>query len=203
MGGKSHPEDPFPRRNSLAFSRERCHPPLRMKGLKRVWQRVASDRVFGISVGVVAAVVFGWSTTAFVRNKLRYAQVTSWPSVPVTIRSLANHSVSLPRHFSRSGQLTGGSVGYNAVRFEYTVDGKAYQGTRPSPDDEIRPNPFSAGVAGAPPEPPAFRAYYLPEDPAVAVLFPLPYQGTGLLATAIVSGGLLGLYAFFSLKRFE
>jgi hypothetical protein len=57
-------------------------------------------------------------------------------------------------------------------------------------------------VAGAPPEPPAFRAYYLPEDPAVAVLFPLPYQGTGLLATAIASGGLLGLYAFFSLKRF-
>jgi hypothetical protein len=59
-----------------------------MNCLKRVWKRVASERVFGAAAALVVAAVFAWSTAGFLRNKLRYARVTSWPSVPATIHSL-------------------------------------------------------------------------------------------------------------------
>jgi hypothetical protein len=150
--------------------------------------------------GIVLAisVTFIGSSYVYLRNHWRYSQVESWPSVPATVQSLASYTTSTP-FYNRWGGTSTFTQTHNNVRFTYTVGGVTYQGTRPSPDNEI-PTLFTISVNGSQSRIPEPRAYYLPADPSVAVLYPLPYQGIGLLGAAIVSGALLGLYGLFSLR---
>jgi hypothetical protein len=141
---------------------------------------------------------FVGSTYVYLRNYRRYSKVESWPSVPATLQSLASYTTSTP-YYNRWGGTSTFTQTHNNVRFTYTVGGVTHQGTRPSPDDEI-PILGTFSIDGGQPRVPEPRAYYLPSDPSIAVLYPLPYQGFGLLAAAIVSGALLGLYGFFSLR---
>jgi hypothetical protein len=164
---------------------------------RRACTWIAEKRLIERGIGLTVIATFIGSTYVYLRNYRRYSQVESWPSVPATVQSLASYSGSTP-YYSRQGSSTLHST-FTDVRFTYTVGGVTHQGTRPSPDDEI-PILGTFSIDGGQPRVPEPRAYYLPSDPSIAVLYPLPYQGFGLLAAAIVSGALLGLYGFFSLR---
>jgi hypothetical protein len=166
--------------------------------LQRIFSWIAKKRLLERGVFLALTALCIGLASIYLRNHQRYAQVKSWPSVPVTVQSLASHSSSIPFQNRWGGSSTIHLTRTN-VHFTYTVGGVVYQGTRPSPDDEI-PTLFAVSINGGQPSVPEPRAYYSPTDPAIAVLYPIAYRGHGLLATAIVSGGLLGLYGFFSLR---
>lgn len=118
---------------------------------------------------------------------VRFRDVADWPSVEARMVGQKGGRFSY-RSESREGARTG-IVDATFVTFEYTVDGRTYPGHLATPDGGGLPlNPFG--------EP--WRAFYKPETPELAVLSPTPYEGTGWLMTALVSGMLVVIHLCFT-----
>ena len=131
-------------------------------------------------------------------KKFRYQGIKQWPSVPAEINTLYSTSGTIPIE-TRTGHSQANTT-LNVVRYTYRVNGSAYQGDRASPDGDVPPV-CAFSVNGRPQTAPEFRAFYKPDQPEVSVLFPTPYQGNGLLLTALVAGGVCVLAG--ALSRFD
>lgn len=152
----------------------------------------------GWALVILCAVISIASGSRWGFNKFRYRDIGQWPSVPVEIEGLSSMRGTVPME-TKTGRAQIGTF-LNVVRYTYRVKGLIYQGDRASPDGDIPPV-LTVSVNGVPQTGPEFRAFYKPDQPEVSVLFPIPYQGNGLLLTALVSGGVCVLAV--ALSRME
>lgn len=111
-----------------------------------------------------------------IRGNVRYAGVEEWPYVKAYDVIEVGHVSNTPIQ-TRTGSREM-LIDTRKVRFRYNVNGVEYQGTRSRPDGG--PLPIKIGDS-------EWRAYYKPNDPEIAVLSPVPYQGTLWVVTASLS----------------
>lgn len=124
----------------------------------------------------------------YLRGVLKYGSVESWPSVEAEIVDLGGDVISFPTQ-SRFG-FSSTLIDSRFVEFRYSVEGNTYRGTAGTPDGGGLPiNPWNQPL----------RAFYKPSSPEVAVLAPVPFKGTGLLAAAGFSGILVLGHLWFTL----
>ena len=131
--------------------------------------------------------IFVISGGLYIRDFLKYRGIDSWPSVSAEILGGGGNVVSFPTQ-TRYGMNTT-TIDSRFVEFRYSVEGKSYRSKNATPDRGGLPlNPFNR----------PWRAFYKPSSPDIAVLSPVPFQGTGLLVTAIFSG-MIGMgYLWFT-----
>jgi hypothetical protein len=139
------------------------------------------------------------SLSYWVRETVKFHGVKSWPKVPATILEHGSGGVTY-----RMETRTGTQIGHRAaswVKFSYSVEGTTYQSDLGSPNGGGVPVRFH--FLGEEPEGPwheSWEAYYDPDHPEVAVLSPVPYDGTGWLVVAFASGSVALVHAFFWVK---
>ena len=129
---------------------------------------------------VILLLVYGAFIIAgalYLRGWLKYRGIESWPSVNA---ENVREGGSLDWIPSNGRYPT--RIDSRFVEFQYSVDGQNYKSTNATPDGGGLP----MSIIGEPPQ--AFRAFYKPSSPGIAVLSPTPYRGVGLMVTAAVSG---------------
>ncbi|MBN8459812.1 MAG: DUF3592 domain-containing protein [Verrucomicrobia bacterium] len=166
--------------------------------IRKLVGSLTRDGRSGWAFAILCAVISIASGSRWGFNKFRYRDIGQWPSVPVEIDALYSMHGTIPTE-TRTGRSRIGTF-LNTVRYTYRVRGLNYQGDRASPDGDIPPV-WTVSVNGVPQTGPEFRAFYKPDQPEISVLFPIPYQGNGLLLTALVAGGVCVLAV--ALSRLE
>ena len=139
-------------------------------------------------VSVTFYLLFICTSGTYVINRIRYAGVEDWPSVGASILREKGEEFRIQGQGSRG--LTTSIVDTRTVQFEYSVAGRKYTGIRISPDG-------GSGYSNPLRQPD--KAYYKPSDPAIAVLYPTGYSGSGLLAGALLCGVIVGVHLYFTL----
>lgn len=113
----------------------------------------------------------------YLQGFMNYRGVDSWPSVDAEIVGSGGRVISVPSQ-TRYGSRTS-TIDSRFVVFRYSVDGQVYTSNKATPDGGGFPlNPMNL----------PWRAFYKPSSPNIAVLSPIPFQGIGLLVSAIFSG---------------
>lgn len=135
--------------------------------LKRKIRLMVWRMTHGIAayVAVVAAYLFvAIMAGVYLQQRALYRDVEQWPSVPAhAVRKMS---------VSRFPSLVSNNPGFaTPVHYVYTVNGAAHPRCRATPDSDSGNRYFGENP----------RAYYHPQHPEIAVLFPVPYQGTALI----------------------
>lgn len=160
----------------------------------------------------LVCVLFMVSTGFYVRNRIKFWDVENWPSVNAEEVRESGSVDSVPVQTRTGSGLM--RIGTLSVRFQYKVQGILHHGELASPDGGGLPlNPTTregkmdsggepmSSLKGTPLAP--WRAYYKPLSPEIAVINPIPYQGTRWLGTAAVSGLLVLVHLYGSLPWFD
>lgn len=127
------------------------------------------------------------SVGLYFRGFTKYRGVETWPSVPVEILSAGGEVITQSR-ISRGGYTTT-AVDARFVEFRYTVEGRDYIGTNATPDGGGVPSSYGNRP---------LAAYYDSSSPDVAVLFPVPFRGTGYLVVSGFLGILVAAHLSFT-----
>lgn len=143
---------------------------------------------FHVAGTVFIYAVFLVSFAVYLRNHLVFRGVESWPSVSAKIIGSGGKSDSVPL-MSRYAYSTS-EIDSRYVEYEYVVADRTYRSIRSSP---------SGGVPLPPRSGSGWRAYYKPTAPQVAVLNPIPFDGSGVLIIAGFSGILVGAHLILSI----
>lgn len=116
-------------------------------------------------------------------RSITYQGVQNWPTVKATIVDQHENRQVFTTQYWNGAKAK--AIGDTYVAFEYTVDGRTFVSDRSTPDGGSAPlNPLRQ----------EWKAYYNPSSPDIAVLAPIPYQGTGWLLATLVSGVLIGIH---------
>ena len=141
------------------------------------------------------AIIYLAGAIGFIRHTYRswlYRDVESWPGVPAFNVGEQGELLTLTGS-SRFGGPTTSLIDTRQAKFDYTVGGTTYHGTRGFPDGNgLPPRGFLPNK-----DPVPWTAYYKPSDPSVAVLRPLPYQGHMEFAFAGIALVIFSLHATF------
>jgi len=138
----------------------------------------------------VMVIVFIASASAYSLKFLRYRGISSWPSVPAKVIFSRSYRFTMPTE-TRYGSSTTTHTSFSTL-YRYSVAGIDYEGTMATPDGDSPPIQVYENP----------RAYYNPNNPGIAVMYPMPYEGTALLLTALLTGMLAGISAFFTLRSY-
>ena len=123
----------------------------------------------------------------YLRGIIIYRGIDSWPSVDAVVLRAGGTMISMPTQ-TRYG-VSSSTIDSRFVEFHYTVEGQLYQSNKATPDGGGLPiNPMNQ----------PWRAFYKPFAPDIAVLAPIPFQGTGLLVTAVFSGIIVLAHLWFT-----
>jgi hypothetical protein len=144
------------------------------------------DNLFALLI-CMTFVIFG---VLYLCGFIKYRGVDSWPSVSAEIVGGGGDVVSIPTQ-TRYG-MNSTTMDSRYVEFRYSVEGKSYRSKTATPDGGGLPfNPLQR----------PWKAFYKPSSPDVAVLSPIPYQGTGFLIAAVFSGMLVMGYLWFAISE--
>ncbi|MGB0991007.1 MAG: hypothetical protein ACPG32_00890 [Akkermansiaceae bacterium] len=157
-------------------------------------------------------VVFLTSLVIFCFKKHRYSGVETWPSV--LAENVDITTLSFPsRGDSHYGTKPHTTETYEILHFSYTVEGVSYRGNTSNANDEAIQRPLlylpnqetslDSNHNGSVPfhvELLPWRAYYHPENPHIAVLEPVPYQGT-VAILLMVFAGIIMVVHFWTVVR--
>jgi len=152
-------------------------------------------RTFGLEMkrwllnNIITVLIYASFTVSlgfYVRNSIRYNGVGSWPSVPAQFIDGGGQVSSTPL-FTRYG-TTSTTIDTRFVKFRYSVAGESFLGTKATPNGGLPINFDSRYL----------RAHYNPKSPEIAVLAPVPFQGTGLLFTAVFTGIIVTVHFWFT-----
>lgn len=155
---------------------------LKRKVRQTVWRMTHGIAAYLV---VITAYLFVAVTLGiFLRQRALYREVEQWPSVPA-------HAVrDMP--VSRFPSLASNDPGFaTPVHYVYTVNGEAHPRCRATPDSDSGNRYFGENP----------RAYYHPQHPETAVLFPIPYQGTGLMIALTCGAVVVAGHAGFRILR--
>ncbi len=136
-------------------------------------------------------VLFFGSTVWYARQKIHFSGLPEWPSVPArNVVVKAYHSYA----WTESRYSSGNSYSWDNVytSYDYTVDGVDYHG--------------SLGTANGafpryPPGGTDWQAYYNPNQPSIAVLYPEPYVVKRWQIICALSGVIVISHAFIRFRR--
>lgn len=143
-----------------------------------------------ILISIAIYVIFLIPLGIYIKERTKFKAVETWPSVPANILRSGGAVRSTPAH-SRTGPYSF-ALDTRYVEFQYVVAGENFTQRNVTPDGTSQH--FFAVDTASP------RAYYSPQDPATAVLIPVPFQGTKLLTIAIFSGPLAAFHLWFSVR---
>ncbi len=158
-----------------------------MRGLASSWKRRLRPHGGLVWIIAIAYLPFTISVSIYLHNRIKYRGVENWPSVPAEIVGSGGGHSSFPMSSPHGGPYAV-PLDTTSVEFEYEVGGAVYRSSTGTPDD--------GSVTGLVLRRPTM-AHYDPENPAVAVLIPSSYTGTGLLVLAAFSGVLAGAHLCF------
>ncbi|MDA7517700.1 hypothetical protein N9940_00350 [bacterium] len=124
----------------------------------------------------------------YLYKKWKYWEVESWPSVPAHDLRHSSNYVEGPSGFSRSGDFTTSGAAINKLTYHYQVNEVTYRGSMRTPEknDVILVISFDESEARKE----ELRAFYKPNDPSVAVLSPVPFEGDYHLIVILFAGPL-------------
>ena len=135
--------------------------------------------IYGVFAGTGGHWIIQWQ---------KFRGVETWPSTEARI--IQSGSVALPYQYDGRDGYHRGSENAGHVTFEYSVGVRTYQSGRATPD--------GGGLPVAAPDE-KWKAHYQPDSPDLAVLYPVPYHGTGWLIAACLCAILIGVHLFLEL----
>ena len=134
---------------------------------------------------------FALSVGLYVRGAIKYKNIESWPSVEAEVIGGGGRVISAPTQNRFGSSFV--NIDARFIEFRYSVEGTTYRSTTATPNGGGVPLSPLGG---------SWRAYYNRSSPHIAVLSPVPFDGTGLIALSGFSGVLIFGHIFHLIHMF-